>query len=362
MHPILASGQRQALYLASWALIGLLLAVAWSAASPRVALPTSLAVVVPPCLFYGFVCLSAWYVCRAAPLTAGSVLRVLGTHGGAGVVAALAWMLAWEGWVRALVGSAAFDAGLLDGYRAQRPVIPPAGVLLFWLSGMLHYLLIAFEASRRAEARELGFEVLAREAELKALRAQIDPHFLFNSLQSISALTSADPAGARRMCLLLADFFRSSVRLGARDRVRLDEEMEMVRAYLDIERVRFGPRLSSEVVLESGCGACLIPPLILQPLVENAVRHGIHSLVGGGVVRVTARCDAGSVHLRVRNPVDADAATRPGAGVGLDNVKRRLAATFAGGTETRWRREDGWFHVDVRFPCEDGGHEEERER
>lgn len=316
----------------------------------------------PPCLFYGFVCLSAWYVCRAVPLTAPPVFRVLATHGGAGVVAALAWMLAWEGWVRALVGSAAFDAGLLDGYRAQRSVIPPAGVLLFWLSGMLHYLLIAFEASRRAEARELGFEVLAREAELKALRAQIDPHFLFNSLQSISALTSADPAGARRMCLLLADFFRSSVRLGARDRIRLDDEMEMVRAYLDIERVRFGPRLSSEVVLEPGCGACLIPPLILQPLVENAVRHGIHSLVRGGVVRVTARCDAGSVYLRVRNPVDADAATRPGAGVGLDNVKRRLAATFAGGTETRWRREDGWFHVEVRFPCEDGSHEEERER
>ena len=358
MHPILASGQRRLLYLGAWAVIGLLLAGAWSATSQR-AYPMTLAVVVPPSLIYAFICLSAWYVCRATPLAARSAARILATHAGAGIVAAAAWMLVWESWVQVLDGSPAFGAGVLDDYRARLAVIPAAGMLLFWLSGMLHYLLIAFETSRRAEARRLGFEVLDREAELKALRAQIDPHFLFNSLQSISALTSADPAGARRMCLLLADFFRSSVRLGAQDRVRLEEEMEMVRAYLDIERVRCGPRLSTEFVLQPGCEACPIPPLILQPLVENAVRHGIHSLVDGGVVRVTARCDAGFVYLSVLNPVDVDAVTRAGAGVGLDNVKRRLAALFGGEAETRWRRENGSFRVDIRFPRVDGTGEQE---
>lgn len=354
MHPILASGQRRLLYLASWVLIGLLFAVAWSAAGPGVRLPGALAVVVPPSVFYGFVCLSAWYVCRATPLAARSALRILGTHAGAAVVATALWMLVWEGWLRVLVGSPAFDAGVLDAYRARSVVLPVAGVLLFWFSGMLHYLLIAFETARRAEARELGYEVLAREAELKALRAQIDPHFLFNSLQSLSALTSTDSSGARRMCLLLADFFRSSVRLGARDRILLEQEMDMVRAYLDIEKVRFGARLAADVVLEPGCENCVIPPLVLQPLVENAVRHGIHSLVDGGVVAVTARCDARFVYLRVRNPVDADAAPRAGAGVGLDNVKRRLATAFGGGSETRWRLENDLFLVDIRIPREDG--------
>lgn len=354
MHPILASGQRRLLYPASWVLIGLLFAVAWSAASPGVRVPGALAVVVPPSVFYGFVCLSAWYVCRATPLAARSVVRILGTHAGAAVVATAVWMLAWEGWLRVLAGSPSFDADMLDAYRFRSVVLPVAGVLLFWFSGMLHYLLIAFETARRAEARELGYEVLAREAELRALRAQIDPHFLFNSLQSLSALTATDSAGARRMCLLLADFFRSSVQLGARDRILLEQEMDMVRAYLDIEKVRFGARLAAEVVLEPGCGSCVIPPLVLQPLVENAVRHGIHSLVDGGVVEVRARCDARFVYLRIRNPVDTEAAPRAGAGVGLDNVKRRLAAAFGGGTETRWRLENDSFLVEIRIPRKDG--------
>ncbi len=353
MHPILASAARRNLYLASWSVIGLLVAVAWSAANPGAGIAAALAVVVPPCLVQAFVCLSAWYVCRAAPLDAGSLGRTLGMHAGAGMVAATVWASVWAGWTGVLAGLPRFgDAVCLP--PAQLAAVGAAGVLLFWLSSLLHYLLAAFEQSRRTEARELSLKVLAREAELKALRAQIDPHFLFNGLQSISALTSADPAAARRMCLRLADFFRSSVRLGGEDEIRLEDEMAMVRAYLDIEKVRYGPRLESEVVLEPGCGSCRVPPLILQPLVENAVRHGIRPLVDGGVVRVTARCDEAAVRVRVWNPFDPEAAAQAGTGVGLANVERRLAGRFGREAVARRRRGGGWFEVDLRFPRIEG--------
>lgn len=351
MHPILASRPRLALYLASWPPVAALLATAWSAASPDVDFGAALVVVAPPAVVHAFVCLSAWYVCRAAPLDARAAPRILAAQLGAGMLAGAVWMLVWEGWTRALGNYPAFGEPVRD-YRSQAAAVLAAGVLLFWISSLFHYLLIAFETSRGAERRELGFAVMAREAELRALRAQIDPHFLFNSLQSISALTTTDPPGARRMCLLLADFFRGSVRLGARDEIPIAEEMDLARAYLDVEQVRFGARLRGEVVLEPGCGSCMIPPLTLQPLVENAVRHGIHSLVDGGVVRVTARCDPDRLYLSVLNPVDADADAggRAGTGVGLANVRRRLATRFGDGAAVRVVREPGAFRVDVRIP------------
>lgn len=348
MHPILVSGKGLTVYLGFWSLVAMLLATAYASASAASG-GEALAVVAPLAIFYAFVCLSAGYVCRAAPMNVASIGRILMTQLAASAVATFIWLLGWEAWTHMLEG--VFVDGV-DHYRSQLPLVTASGVLLFWSAAMFHYLLIAFENSRSAIAHGLGLEVMAREAELKALRAQIDPHFLFNSLNSISALTTTDPKGARDMCILLAAFFRNCVRLGNEDRVPLAQELEMVRNYLDIEKIRCGSRLTTRIRIDEACDSCIVPPLILQPLVENAVRHGIHSRTGGGSVELFANCTSESLVLRIENPFDDDTIPAPGTGVGLLNVKRRIRALFNKDADLVTSNQHGVFRVELKLPCQ----------
>jgi LytS/YehU family sensor histidine kinase len=243
-------------------------------------------------------------------------------------------------------------AGLGERYTAQFAPIFLNGTLLFLLAAAAHYLLIAVDESRAVEKRSLELQVLAREAELKALRAQIDPHFLFNSLNSISALTVADPAGARRMCLLLADFLRSSLVLGAKQQIPVADELRLVESFLDIEKVRYGQRLAVSREVDPACGAYLVPPLLIQPLMENAIRHGIARLVDGGTVHISVQREGRSLKIAVENPVDPiEGSERNGAGVGLENVRARLSRVFANQASMDVLREDGMFRVLLRIPC-----------
>ncbi len=341
MHPILERRDRLGAYLVGWALAGGVLAVApWAAGEAT--LGSALAFVVPLALVYGFVCLAVWYPCRATPLASAGLVRVVATHLSAALLASSLWCAA-----AALVARLAW-------HRQPRGAtyLFSAGVLLYLLAVALHYLLIALEESRRAERRALQAHLEAREAELRALRAQVNPHFLFNSLNSIGALAGSDPSAARRMCLLLGDFLRQSLRLGARERIALADELALVANYLEIERVRFGARLQVEEDVEEAARACRVPPLVLQPLVENAIVHGVAQRLEGGAVRCAARLEGSELRIVLENPCDADRPRGRGAGVGLDNVRRRLAATYGGGAGLETGESGGVFRVIVTLPAE----------
>ena len=149
---------------------------------------------------------------------------------------------------------------------------------------------------------------LARESELKALKAQVNPHFLFNSLNSISALTTQDPARARQMCVWLAEFLHSTLGLG--ESITLAEELAFLRGYLEVEQVRFGDLLRLEEHVEEAAKFCLVPPLVLQPLVENAIKHGIAGLLEGGLLRWGARLAGLGLLFVMENDVDPEALPR----------------------------------------------------
>ena len=364
MHPILARAERLTAYLAAWMIVAVLLAAVVT--RQGLGWMEGLALLLPMCLVYGFVCLSAWYVCRATPLTSpgpprpltqgraggggSGVSRVLASSALAAVIASGLWIALMRLWVSALIQLPLFTESAIR-YAGLEPLLFAAGVLLFLLALTVHYLLLAFELAREAEQRQLRMEVLAREAELRALRAQLDPHFLFNSLNSISALTAVDPAGARRMCVLLADFLRDTLTVSSRSQISLVEELALTDRFLGIEQVRFGDRLQVERHVDGAAAQCRVPPLLLQPLVENAVTHGIAGLLEGGVIRLDVSRRDQRLSIAIENPRDTESPRPARHGVGLENVRQRLLTMFGGDARLDTHTDDGRYRVELALPC-----------
>ncbi|MEO8198122.1 MAG: histidine kinase, partial [Thermoanaerobaculia bacterium] len=278
-------------------------------------------------LVYGFQCLSVWYPVRQLPSSRAGAPQLVLLLTLASFASAAIWTAAGYLWAAVLAGSAGF-ADLPARFAIVLPLFFVVGVFLFVLATLVHFLFVVVERSRAAERRGLEREVHAREAELKALKAQLDPHFLFNSLNSVSALIGSDPPAARRMCYLMAGFFRKSLGLGQKEQIALSEEIYLAETYLAIEEVRFGERLRSRLQIDEATLTFSVPPLVLQPLIENAVHHGIAHLVEGGEVTIAAARHGEHLELVVENPCDPDRPASRGAGVGLANVRARIEALY----------------------------------
>jgi two-component system sensor histidine kinase LytS len=201
--------------------------------------------------------------------------------------------------------------------------------------------------------REAELRRLVSQAEMRALQAQIHPHFLFNALNTLYGVIPRQAAGARRMVLNLADIFRYFL---AQDRtlIALAEEMRIVEAYLEVESLRLGHRLRTEFAIDPAARTVRIPALSVQPLVENAVKHGVSAQVGGGFVRVEAAMREGAVQVVVTDSgpgFDRGRGSKPpGAGVGLDNVRQRLRLCFGDAAELHITSRDGLTRVAFQVP------------
>jgi hypothetical protein len=349
VHPILSQIRRLGLYLLAWAPLTVLVAFLLKASAGfqwRDALTVSAIL----CLLYALICLSSWYSARAMPLRSSTATAILLTHATGAIVASAIWVFQSRGLgklMTALNPSAGLEAkiwnagGLLFGL----------GIMFYLMSLGLFYVLLAIESSRQAEERALQAQVLARDAELRALKAQVNPHFLYNSLHSISALTSVDAARAREMCIKLGDFLRRTLGLGEKEMIPLSEEIALIRAFLSVEKVRFGARLDIQENIAEEALNYRVPPLLLQPLVENAVAHGIGNLVEGGWVRIIVQPQDGGVAVAVENRFDPETPSARRNGVGLENVRRRVAATYANRARMEVSKKSDCFRVSLFFPA-----------
>ncbi|HYD82113.1 MAG TPA: histidine kinase [Paucimonas sp.] len=348
MHPLFSDARKLPIYLAAWLLAGacmaLLLVLTGLAGWSR-----ALLFALPVALVYGFVAMSAYYVCRAFPYPRRWP-AVFAAFVGAPLFSAFTWIAMCQAWNE--TGRAFGDAGIIAMPPSATTMLFAAGFCLYLLSVLAHDVLIAFDSVQAAAQREAESRVLARDAELQLLRTQINPHFLFNSLNSISALTSIDPKAAREMTIALAQFFRRTLSLSEAEKIPLSEEAGLCENFLAIEKNRFGRKLGSAVRIDDEARSCLLPPMTLQPLVENAIKHGIRHLDDGGAVTVEAIVRDGWLHIAVENPAPPAASPSPGNGLGLRNIRERLAVLYGDRARISWKLADQRFLVEIALPAE----------
>jgi two-component system sensor histidine kinase AlgZ len=346
MHPVLTNRRRLALYLFTWTLLAILLALLVMEPGRR-GIPAALLFTLPPTLVYAFVCLAAWYPVRAMPLERANSWTMLVSHAIAAVVLSGVWLLL-------LQLAARLSTRVLEGGEAALSDRVPAffvtGALLYLLSVAFHYLLAGVERAARVEKQEVEVRMLAREAELKVLKAQLDPHFLFNSLNAISSLCGSNPATARTLTTLLAEYLRKSLRTGTAESITLSEELELTSSYLAIERIRFGPRLELAQEIDESVRSYRVPPLLLQPLVENAVKHGIGQLIEGGTLQIAARREHGRVRISVDNRCDPDRPQQEGHGIGLANTRKRVEMFYGPAARVEIIDEPTHYRVEMLLP------------
>ena len=221
----------------------------------------------------------------------------------------------------------------------------------FYFCWTTAYLALAYSIRVQEQERHAAeLAVQAQEAQVRALRYQINPHFLFNTLNAIAALIRDAPAKAEEMVVQLSDFFRRSLAVNPMEDLTLAEEVELQRLYLEIERTRFPDRMRFDVELDDGSAEARVPALLLQPLVENAVKHGVARSEGATCIRIRARVDGPALEIVVENDAKGSGRAARGERVGLRNVQDRLRSRFGDEASLASAATDGGFRNTMRIP------------
>lgn len=278
-------------------------------------------------VWYGVLGLLVWWACaidqrwalwRLAPLRALGLRALLG---GAAVAVWCAVVIALERWA---VGPAFWRVVFREWpFQLLSVVTTYAAGVGIGLAAQ------SFGREHQRDQRALRLEVLAREAELTALKAQLQPHFLFNALNSVVALVESEPRQAKRMLMQLGGLLHAALDRFDESLVPLERELETIHDYFDIERIRFGDRITFHIDADDGARPVPVPPFLLQPIVENAIKHGVGPRPGGGHVSVTARLHGPRLRLAVTDTGDGPRAASV-VGRGLALTQRRLQATYGG--------------------------------
>ena len=298
-------------------------------------------------LFYSFLAIAIWFPLKQLNSGTGSILMVLLNH----LIIALATITIWLFGVRLFTISIISNPGIyLELWDQSLYYRLAGGFFIYIVITLTYYLIISFDNINRKNIREAKLENMLRETELMMLRSQINPHFLFNSLNSVSSLTITNPDKAREMVIKLSDFMRYALSRKEEKAVPLEKELINMRLYMDIEKVRFGDRLILEEKIDKKALGVNIPNMILQPLYENAVKHGVYESVENVVINVNIfKKNTGTI-ITITNNYDPENITTRGTGTGLKNVIRRLDLFYNKEASLITRKENDKFTAEIFIP------------
>ncbi len=303
-------------------------------------------------LIFGLFGLIIWYPTTYIPVRKESPIYSVTAHIGAGVIVIAAWLFINVGILGALFGSNTDYVSYLYSSLFWRGFV---GVMVYLVLVLIYYLVSYARSLRERAQSEEKLRTLVKESELNMLKSQINPHFLFNSLNSISSLILSNPEEAREMTIRLSDFLRYSLKHRESQFVSLDEELVRMKDYLAIEKVRFGDKLHYSMDAPENCRQAKVPTMILQPLVENAIRHGVYESLEPVSVDFKCKLSDGFLQLELSNDYDAEQPSRRGTGVGLQNVSERIRLAYDGQGRMTSSADDGVFRVVLYIPEEKKG-------
>ena len=296
---------------------------------------------------YSGIGLSLWYPFIYINAITNNITKIITNLTLTGIVAIALWLLITRYGISLVLPK---TTNLKEYWEASFPYRLGTGVFIYFLMVLVYYLFVSLQNLSEKNIKEARLKSLVKETELKMLRSQINPHFLFNSLNSVNSLIITNPDKAREMIINLSEFMRYALSKKDEQAVSLKSELENLKLYLEIEKVRFGDKLSTEENIDTECLETKMPVMILQPLYENAIKHGVYESTDRVRIITSAKKTDKVIEITITNNYDDTAP--PKTGTGLINVVRRLELFYGDKASLKTTKENGIYIVSLKIPSD----------
>jgi two-component system LytT family sensor kinase len=348
MHPILTNKKSRLYFVLAWILITvihvLVLIFFYSAEFKNALIDGIIFNIILAAIAMGM-----WYPVRFMKSGESSKIGLVLNHIGVGILTISLWLTTGYFILESILREKIEYITFLDQSMPWRVV---SGVLIYLVLLLIYYLILYYVDLQEKIRLEADLKTLVKESELNMLKSQINPHFIFNSLNSINSLILTDHQKAQNMVIKLSEFLRYALKYHQKEKTRLDEELYNINLYLEIEKIRFGEKLLIENNIPEQFGKCLLPNMILQPLIENTIKHGVYESTETVKIYMEALISDDYLNITITNNFDPEQPAKNGNGLGLKNIQNRMMLIYNRDDLFTYRRSDDVFITQLSVPYE----------